>query len=277
MNHQDLPGEISQPCPRPTKPSTNFKIVVGFCVVIPLILYIIMGSIAYPISYKQDILKTRGVAVEGIVVNLRVEPGKHGPTYHVDYKFQAPQGPGIEAQTYQNISYVASTDFSNLHFGETLPILYDPIDPRISSPNFRDSIHKTDPYQTARIVMWIATSVNIVPGVILLFYIILYYREKNIVVWGDIAPAKITDRIDDMSGKAPSTTIIYEFTDSGGKIVQGVRKDLPSKQNINKSESSRKLMDRITTNPLVLYNPKNSVRNTLYPPKWVDCVLRYRS
>jgi hypothetical protein len=101
---------------------------------------------------------------------------------------------------------------------------------------------------------------------------LIYREEVELVRWGAIAPAKITDEDKISSRHGKSARLVYRFRDRDGGLGEGRRGNLPVAGPFQ-SHVADPLMLSIRANPLVLYDPRDSSRNLLYPPNYVAAIL----
>jgi hypothetical protein len=171
--------------------------------------------------------------------------------------------------------------YTKLRIGDSIPIVYDPLSPSRSDLNFEDKIHTTDPFANIFPLDIFPLGLFIIIWIILMFiFFPIYYKQKNLVKRGRVAAATIIDEKEVRSQFGVAATLTYRFTDTDGKIVQGIRQRLPSKTARRSGyRLTRFWDDRIAVwaaarnNPTVVYDPRNSTKNMLYPVDWVDCYL----
>src|SRR5690348_8936446 len=87
MSAWSVPPALDQPMPRQVRATAAFKQLVGLSFAPFVIVMLFVAAINYSFVHKQEILRTRGVAIEGRIVALRVEPGRRRTIYVVAYRF----------------------------------------------------------------------------------------------------------------------------------------------------------------------------------------------
>jgi hypothetical protein len=98
--------------------------------------------------------------------------------------------------------------------------------------------------------------------ILLIIWMSILYKQKNLIKWGRTAEAMIIDIKERVAPKGGKYTMVtYRFTDADGKIVQG--EGGPLRPNLN--------LIKFTNNPTVVYDPHNSAKNLLYPADGVVC------
>ena len=215
-------------------------------------------------------LKTRGVDVIGSIVNTYITTAKGGPIHHAVYQFPVPPMPDGGNTIIQATDIVPNIP---IQLGQPVPVIYDPTNLRLSALNFNDHIHKMDPYGPMRSIVETVVGVTWTPYLILVAVLVYQWRrEKGFMQTGHAVAAKIIGQKEINTGRSRFTALTYEFTDAGGRVMKNARDNLPNEAAIARSEKNQRLMDTITDNPTVLYDPDNSEKNMLYPPSYVKCV-----
>lgn len=101
------------------------------------------------------ILKTRGVAAEGTVVNRYTTYRRHGDRfdYCIDFRFQPPPASGAPAAVYLATGCLSADEYENEQIGQHAPIIYDPFHPGEAALNLNDRVHTNDPYHNMFVMM----------------------------------------------------------------------------------------------------------------------------
>ena len=100
----------------------------------------------------------------------------------------------------------------------------------------------------------------VIPVVII---VAVYLRQKHLLQWGTAAAATIIGEREYRVKYGYQAALTYQFRDAQGNHFQDVRRGIPTK-----SDSRSDFLEyraRFVDNPLVLFDPKNSIRNALYP------------
>jgi len=219
----------------------------------------------------MEILKTRGVATQGIILDTYIKHGKWGNIYYANYQFKPL--PQIESTPFvtQFKELVRTDIFQELHRGQPVPILYDPFDPNISSLNVEDSVHTTNPYRQiqSNLTMWYGFLVAAIMTILLVIIYYIYYGEKTLIKWGKPVLATIVNQkiYYERGGRRIAAT--YQFVDDHGNKITGIKQGLPCQD--KPGDDVRNSVVQPIDNPIVLYNPKNSSKNMLYPSDLVIC------
>ncbi len=175
--------------------------------------------------------------------------------------------------------------------GWTVPPELDQLTPRAVGPNrfFKYSIKVTAAaFLAAPIIIFSIRGIHEIDSwksdlVVMAIYLWLgfrryfstYYKEKKLLKFGYATAANIISEIeyDDINSRKfmQATSIAYSFADIEGNLIAGKRDRLPRRRTTN--EESLNLLAKITNNPTVLYDPKDSSKNMLYPGYYADCLL----
>ena len=265
MSNWTLRPELDQTLPRSVRMSPGGKTVLGFFTLFYMVMLAIAGAATGPSIYKTSVLKTRGLAAEATVTDLRTVQGRHGPTYSVDYSYELP---------HENARYSAtdSTDlshFSQLHAGDAVPIAYDRVSPGTSALNFGNQVFATSDLAIFFPLILSIAIVSLGSMIAPLLILRSYYRDKRLLQTGLAAAATILEDHEHMGHGAKVANLAYSFTDNLGSTVKGWRGGLPAKDKRTTAWSRA-----IFENPTVIYDPQNSRRNMLYPSAWAVCVPR---
>jgi len=95
-------------------------------------------------------------------------------------------------------------------------------------------------------------------------------RTRELLKYGSVASATIIKGEIKSAGKGQSITLTYQFVDSEGNVVESISKSLPAGD--YPLAVARRLA--VTSNPTVLFDPRNSSHSLLYPPSGPRCVPR---
>jgi hypothetical protein len=243
-----------------------FKALVAiFTILFPGVGLVLLGT-TYGVSHDKAVLKDKGVPIMAEVTDLRVEHGRSGVFYHVGYQFQPPP----ETHAYRGNGGVGEYRYSRLRIGDAVPVLYEPGRPSNSGLNFDSTLRTSDPYEmmlpmTAGLVAMFGGIYAVLMGVMFFFY----SREKELLQWGRAAPALIIKQ-EQVGGRRPSMTATYQFTDAQGRLVTGIQKGLPSEKKLD-WPGFREALERVTRNPIALYDPKDSDKSMLYRAGFLVC------
>ncbi|MBI1216704.1 MAG: DUF3592 domain-containing protein [Alphaproteobacteria bacterium] len=269
MPEQIFPAELKQPLPRRVsiQPILLFAIV-SFAVVGLFLEGLLMG-LSYAQAYKAEILRARGVSATGTVISRKMYGSMAKTSYHVSYSFQPPAAASGKSPFHEEVATTANA-YYHLHEGGPVDVIYDPLDPSRFEMNVYDDVRRTDPHKRLADMLWVSSFLAciLIPMISYLYW--LYWREKDLIREGHMTWAVILAEKEYVGRRGMQfLQTTYEFTDAEGRTVQGVRKNLSRRG--DPSKQCRELTARILDNPVVLYNPKNSAKNMLYPGAFAIC------
>jgi hypothetical protein len=172
-----------------------------------------------PDVYKMSVLKTRGVPAEGHITYLHSElvhskSGDH-EVFHADYTFSPDPTPGSQTVPYADTSIVNASEYGHLRVGQTVPVIYDPSKQDRSAINVGDRVHTQDPMAAMRLLAkFMLPLFGGMSGLGLVFMLVGYYREKKLLMWGNVAAATITEEKEYSAGKSGmAMAATYQFKD----------------------------------------------------------------
>jgi hypothetical protein len=274
MENWTLPQVLNQPIPRRVTPSDDFKMIV-----ILVSLFLVGGAalltlLVFAATYKIGMLEKRGVGIEGLVIELRIDPNQgrtKGEFYDVDYQFELIPASAGGKSTYRATDRVRAEIAQQMRTGQRVPVLYDPLYPERSALNFDDRVHKHSSAKRIFSILGLLAAMFGIPYSIIVTVLFLgYRREKRLLESGCATAATILSEKNTRFILRPVATVTYEFSDALGVAIQGARKNLPRKAT-ERNENFREFRARIFNNPTVLYDPHDSRLNMLYPPSWAVC------
>jgi len=270
------PLELDQPVPRRCKPRGSWWIFLTIAAIFAFILLFCAG-VLYLDTYKSEILKARGISVNGTVVGLHTRLDRHLNTRcYVTYRIRSSGSAATSSRTVDNTELVSSAHYQMLRIGSKVPVVFDPDDITRSALNFGDVIHQTDHWQAMRGTLAL---ISVLTGAIITICMIpicrAYCRERCLVRWGYAVPATIVGQYQHNMSGVGRTALVYRFMDAKGTMIDGARENLPG-ENEWERDSAREYLARFLENPTVLVDPRNSNRNLLYPPIYVACCLPRR-
>jgi len=262
MNIWTPPRELTQSVPRSIRIRGRLLMLFGLITaLLPGIAVLLIVSILYG-DREMMIMKERGIATEGTVINLNSPGPGHG--HHIEYRFMGSHanndGSRMSREAiYQRRDGVDWHHYMHLTVGSKVPVIYDPSNPNTSALNFEDSVRTSDPFENMKFLYVLMLCVFGIPyTVIMTVCLIPICKQIRLIKWGRAAEATIIEK-KEVQGRARTITVTYRFRDADGKIVQGVRKLLPTDADLN--------------NATVVYDPRNSAKNMLYSWPAVVCHL----
>lgn len=270
-----LPAELQTPVPRPARITPQAKLVsaVGFLFFGGL--GILLLSFLVPKVETRAALKWHGVDTGGQITQLFVERSRHGPIYRVAYRYTPPVAATVphpwDTGERLGVGEVASWDYRGLRLGMPLPVIYDPRDPARSLPNLRDAVRTGSP--VSGLEMPILFEGLLLAGcLVVVVFFGRCWRNRNLLTFGAAARATILGEEEYTTKNQSFSKVTYQFVDACGTTVRGVRKSLPP--GIASSGEDLLFRMRVFDNPTVLYDPRNSAHNLLYPPFFAEIVNR---
>lgn len=101
------------------------------------------------------------------------------------------------------------------------------------------------------------------------YFMWMYIKERKFLKWGIVAEARVVEGPEIDGGKgARYMKVVYGFEDADGNTVVDTRTLPGHSDNTKRSQNILKKLEH----PVVLYDPKNSKRNLLYPGYFVKCI-----
>jgi hypothetical protein len=271
MSQRNVPVVLNQPLPRRTQATYLVRLPATILAAVFVGLVLVATLPIYSRFHRLETLKHEGISTDGEITDLTQEHGRNDSiSYRVDYRFFAAPSSGGSQTAHQAKEYVDVDTYRWLFIGRTVAVVYAPLDAEQSALNIGNVIRTTNNYVGALKVYAIMFAICAGLYVVMIpFTLGPYLREKKLLRWGKIAPAEIVEDYEERSGRMPLSRVTYRFRDGTGNTVQGIRDGLAQKQYRTAAVSIDML-----ENPTVLYDPKDSRKNLLYPPKYVVCLSR---
>jgi len=246
------------------------KFAINISFVVPALIVISASIWEYSPIRTLETLKSRGVATEGTIVGLRTVKPRRSVVYKLDYQFEAKIGSSAQSATYQGTDDTSFDILQRSKIGGSVPIVYDPQDPKTSIENIEDKLHHRYIFRVfvimllfslgfwffVRAVMWMPVDRR-------------FYRERYLLRWGRAAPATIVHKSEYLlrNGLTRAADVTYRFTDAEGKVVEGLRRRVLTGE---AGMSGNAL--KVWLSPTALFDPRNSAKNMLYPATFLDCI-----
>jgi len=267
-----LPRELDQPLPRRVELNGVMKGAGTVLTIVWLGLFGFLAMSVYASAHKAEILRSRGVATEAQVTSLHIEKSRNSQAFYVDYQF-SPASPTMRQDVRHAVDPTDEADYRALRIGQSVPILYDPTNLGLSDLNFRDRIHREDPFRTFYgLTAAFGVFMGVSYAICFLVFLKFYSSERRLLRYGRAAAATIVTQRQSGIGRRPATVVTYQFTDADGKVIEDTRKNLPGTAQL-KQPGFKQYLAGILDNPTVLYDPDHSEKNMLYPPVWAVCRL----
>jgi hypothetical protein len=256
--------------PPPLSPETPRRVeanpkagIYGFSLVYGVLFVFLITDLDHFRTIRS--LQESGLQVTGHVVGkYMTKPGRH-PPYHVVYEY-VPRTSSNGAQgvlTAENA--VSGEDYQRLRIGQGVPVVYDTTDPKSVALNFKGEVYQEDPLDIAKGDMAFMAIYAPIYLVALIFLLRAYFREKRLLRFGIAAPAEITEEIESGMNENSRSRLIYRFEDGSGNWVEGIKNAVPGKYDGRPASVSYRMC--LLDNPTVLYDPRDSARNLLYPSR----------
>jgi hypothetical protein len=278
-NSWKAPRELTLSVPRVVGASKYFKLTftiwTSVFAFMAALMIIIGGGISYIEYHKLEILKERGIKIEGVVVDLFRRRGG----YEIAYRF-SPSGIS-EAQSSglssdycqrgicQNTSPIDENDYKKLAIGAKVPVIYSPEISYEGYLYFRDGFQVNPSGGLIPLAIMLCIIVALYAALMGFIQLLPYYRDKHLIKWGRATEATITET----QGVNGSIKAVYQFMDADGYILEGVQYVYPSSLQSRYwwwPPSYLPAGDNLD-NPTVVYDPRNSAKNLLYPSCWAVC------
>jgi len=263
MDDWSLPADLSKPTPRKVGMSGTFKGTVVLIVGLFATLVLPISAIGYSVFHKAEVLKDRGVEVAGVVERTYTTISRKAYQYHVVYTFTPKGLAGAAPSAIRAEAVVSSTDFQKASPGRRLPIMYDPSDLSNSRPNIADEVRKAEPFDVVKLTLLAVLGFVSVALLLCSFRIVRYFRDSAILRWGQAVPATIVREEEQTTRGGPTSKVTYRFKDATGKLVEGSQKYVPTATDSRPGFSAHRM--KFMFNPTVVFDPKDSARNILYP------------
>jgi len=260
MNSWTPPAELGTNLPRHARMTMMTKVAFA---AIPTVLIPVMILLPLLLFYQFENIKTlqeRGVEIMGEVTDKRITSTKNGKVYHIDYHFKIS---GRSGDYVSGSDTVPDTSYGLVEIGYSVPIVYDPMRSEKSMLNINNSLYRQNSGDTLWAFILLVLTLLIPVGIATILLSNNCLKQKKLVEWGKVAPAKILGEKKVRTRQGRVSTIIYQFEDDAGNLIRGMRNNVPAKEaSLRDSIETRR---RIFENPTVLYDPRNSARNILYP------------
>jgi hypothetical protein len=264
-----FPPELAQPLPRRVRSTAwlwGFVALLTVFLVGPCLLFL---GVIYSVHHDRSILRAGGVPTSGEITDLKIERSKNSYSYRASYRFQHPSG-GADQRFQTGFDFVSEAHYRYLQVGEIVPILYEPNRPGNSGLKFDDSVRTSDDSKSTLLLT--LCIVGLFGGIYVLFVAVLiipYIREKKLLQWGSVASAIVLSE-EEISGRYPTMTATYQFTDDHGRSVVGIQKNLPSAKKLD-WPGFQAARDAVMKAPIAIYDPKNPTNSMLYRASSAIC------
>ena len=249
------PPELRQPLPRKVARSRRFfceqAIFVALCVGVAAAL---LGTTTYT-KLREQTLSLRGVTVEGRVIGQTEQSARRTNFESISYEFIT-----LTGEVVSSWDNVARSYFDQLSRGSRVSIVYDPLDPSLSSVRYPRMEETFFPHRSFRFSGGIAASLLALCGFSILLSQRLYLQEKRLLEHGTAVPANITNiRWRSFLGQTWAT-IEYRLREDGAH-------QLPREGSISapSAEALDKAVQSILSNPTALIDSTDRKRCILYP------------
>lgn len=255
------PGlEVSVPRKvRMSATSTNSILIV---VALSSLLAVIFFPTEISRARKLNALKDHGIKVAAQVDREDERTSKYGTNYIAAYHYRVERPYSIPGSTFSGEGRMSVREYVDISVGGTIPVIYDVRDPSQSTIETQLTEDGAAPYEFFEIFLPLLVGI---PIALTCFVYFTSLRERRLLRYGNVVSAKIVGEEEYSAGRGVKLSrLTYEFKDSSGTLVTGMQKGVP----LNGSDRPAviELRARFCVNPTVIYDPRNSARNMLYPP-----------
>jgi hypothetical protein len=261
MTEWVMPEPLAKPAPRKVRMSGGYLgLFVGFATSLGLLLLLCLILIAVSAN-NVAVLARRGGVITGTVTSFQRLASKQGELYRVGYRFEPPELTHAFVKSESGDFEVGASGAQAFRVGESVSLIYDPLKPdRAMLPaELKARIRNGNGP-----LVWLSLGFLGLPILIWgMLLVVFYQRQKRLLRWGKCAPAKIVDERHYETRGGPIAKVTYAFKDDKGATVTGKFDGLPVHNDPLGISDDRRA--RHLANPIAVYDPRNSRRNTLYP------------
>jgi hypothetical protein len=213
------------------------------------------------IALKNKIaaLKDHGIEVAAQVDSEDVQTTRYGTTYLATYHYRGSQPSNASGAPFSGKGRMSPDEYVKTNIGGKIPIIYDARDPTQSTTKTQ----LTQGSMPLNPMFFLALFVGI-PAAMAGFIYCMYFPEKRLLQRGSVVAARIVSAEDYVQSGGKFSKVTYEFKDSGGTIITGIRKAVPTESDTR--ARFIKYRARFYDNPTAIFDPQKSTRNMLYPP-----------
>ena len=251
-----MPPELAQPLPRKCDyPPRHLAILVALAGLAALCLWQPIDALVEKAHLAA--FKSRGVAVEGVVVRLGT---KHIATaksardmYSVDYAYTVGAG-----AVYRRYVELDQEQYQRLKADPRVPVIYDAAAPRESVLAFEQAPYPGDDHLLLLEGMYVVLA--LLAGSLLLIVVADGGAKKQLLMHGGVARARFTSITTETGPRGRKwVRLTYIFEDARGKEVVAT-------ESYDSARAAQ--LERCAT---VLFDPRDSMVNALYPLRQVKC------
>lgn len=255
-----IPAPLSQPVPREVKMTGRTLtaiLVFGFILCALIVMSVLLGRPDRTLT----MLEARGVEISGTVTALQYFPGtRRGSAASIDYIYQPKELAGRPDRIVHVNSPISMESYRTLRVGGTVPLIYDPLNPRRAELKSVAEYHRNykGPPWWVVVLLILTIPIGCIVG-ILAYLLWAYIREKNLLRSGKTARATILQQYEETYRGNSTSKVTYTFQDDRGATWMGL-----ATISLGGADDPRPNPDLIEV-PTAVYDPRNSANNMLYP------------
>lgn len=274
MTDWSCPEELRSPCPRkvewgPDMRSYFIAILLGFAVS--------GGPLGYVLRNEHRInsaLIARGVERDARVNYKYVDNGGRRKSFVVEFTYSLVAEDRAKMPQRKSKFSPAESTYNRISIGDTIPVLYDPLDPSLVRINFNNQIRRGSSWGDVNVAIMIVTAVG--GGFIFSMArcLRIYFKQKWLLTWGMAVPAQVIseEQYYTVGGKVKGVLVsrlFYRFIDPDGRAISAMRDYVLGVSKSGLLTPGRRT--EILSNPTVLYDPSSPYPydNILYPSGFV--------
>jgi len=256
------PLPLTQPIPRRVRMTGDWKFNI---VVISIIFGVLEGFfIGYPLALRNEaiLLHSRGREISAEITNKHATFQRgSGYAYSLDYRYAPPELSQSEEPNVWAATSASASDYDELSIGQMLPIVYDPLKPRSSLS--KNQIYADQSISTLKPVFLIGLLIVSLYFTTFTIILSLFFKKRYFLRWGKTAAGMVTGEEEYRIKGGSLSRVTYIFKDGRGELAKGQKSGIPTAA--YNTPRLIALRGQYLENTTVLFDPKDSSRNTLYP------------
>jgi hypothetical protein len=256
------PPGLDVPAPRRVGMSTTSKGLILLMFALFSLPLALIAPTEISRAHKIAALKDHGVEVAAHIDRQDEQTTRHGTNYIAAYHYSVDQPSGIPGSSFSGEGRTSWLEYVKISVGGKIPVVYDAHNPGQSTTKTQLNEDGGAPYEV--LIIFLPLFVGI-PIAMTGFVYFKSLRERRLLQWGNVVPAKIVGEEEYSAGRGMRLSrLTYEFKDSSGALVTGTQGGVPT--NGSDRSAAIELRARFCINSTAIYDPQNSARNMLYPP-----------
>ncbi len=265
-----MPAALSGDPPRRAKVKLE---VIALPIVILFLIWlapILIAPIILNIYHEEKVLRERGIETDGTIISKKLVKSRNTESYEIWYEYEI-----FEKGVFKKIKRKGSigvNDKITSSDANTIPIVYDPNNSCTSRINedyrFRED-RNIDREGDLLMYLFIA----IILPILLSFWIVFpayrkSRREKRILSIGRAAPATLVEMKHSSFRGIALVRLTFCFVDEAGVTVHG--RYGPYAAGRSEDPTAASAWERYLSTLTVVYDPKDSRKNLLYPAHYAE-------